>query len=565
MIAATTGVRDNMRFTLNCLLLMGVALSSVATARSGSASEIFSETFDGGLGGWNVVRNHFSTSGGVLRGIGDGARGAMFRPATGVQELKFSFLRTENSTVQTAGGDHVEVGITPGQALTSFDTIAGASNAVTFQTNARQPSQGGDAIFQVFGNGGQTQLASWNIVSQLVDDTWYDGLIRLMPDNTATFGYKPSSASDFVYSTGHVLPVGFVSTHVGITAYRVPPVHGASGVTLLDNVAAFTIADPVPEPYLQYKFEGNAIDSVAGRNGTLIGGATFSSDASPAIGSTQSLALDGSLDKVIYDATAADSLTGSFTIALWVNAKERRSSSSLTFFGTRGPASTQGTDLKYFNESAVRGDIGTGSTFLAIHDSPFTWELNEWHHLAAVVTPTKYQLYIDGALYDTRAYSGVPLLLDAGHDLAVGAVAALLEPHGEDFHGLIDDFRIYARALSPHEIDELVPDAIPGDYNSNDIVDAADYVVWRTTLTNSVTPNSGADGNNNGVIDAGDYDVWKSHFGETAASSAIEAAVPEPSALALFVFAAAIGALRRSYRHVSAHFELHENGVRKTT
>jgi hypothetical protein len=208
--------------------------------------------------------------------------------------------------------------------------------------------------------------------------------------------------------------------------------------------------------FLHYKFDGDAVDAVAGRNGTLLGNATFSNNAAPGIGSAMSLALDGSLDKVIYDTTAADNVTGTFTVALWVNAQEQRPSAALTFFGTRGPSDTFGTDLKYFIENYVRADIGTGTGFLTINDSPFVWNLNEWHHFAAVVTPSQYQLYIDGNLYDTDSYSGVPLLLDAGHNLAVGAVADLLVPHGEDFHGLIDDFRIYKMALTAGEVATLL-------------------------------------------------------------------------------------------------------------
>jgi hypothetical protein len=79
-----------------------------------------------------------------------------------------------------------------------------------------------------------------------------------------------------------------------------------------------------------------------------------------------------------------------------------------------------------------------------------------------------------------------------------------------------------------------------GDYNLNGTVDVADYVVWRRTLTQMVTPSSGADGNGNGTIDSADYDVWRSHFGQPAGSGAglfEVAAVPEPATLALLILA----------------------------
>jgi 3-phytase len=69
--------------------------------------------------------------------------------------------------------------------------------------------------------------------------------------------------------------------------------------------------------------------------------------------------------------------------------------------------------------------------------------------------------------------------------------------------------------------------ALPGDYNSSRRVDAADYVVWRKTLGDSVTPYSGADGDGNGRVDAADYDVWRGHHGQNLPAAAIvETATP---------------------------------------
>jgi hypothetical protein len=92
--------------------------------------------------------------------------------------------------------------------------------------------------------------------------------------------------------------------------------------------------------------------------------------------------------------------------------------------------------------------------------------------------------------------------------------------------------------------------ALPsGDYNQNGVVDAGDYVVWRGTLNQSVSPNgSGADGNSNGTIDAGDYSHWAARFGNLVPTSAAGAGIPEPKSclLALIVgFANGASYLRR--------------------
>jgi hypothetical protein len=65
------------------------------------------------------------------------------------------------------------------------------------------------------------------------------------------------------------------------------------------------------------------------------------------------------------------------------------------------------------------------------------------------------------------------------------------------------------------------PPALPGDYNSNGQVDAADYVVWRKTLGQSVNPYSGADGSGNGRVDALDYSVWRGNSNQILASAAL--------------------------------------------
>ena len=69
----------------------------------------------------------------------------------------------------------------------------------------------------------------------------------------------------------------------------------------------------------------------------------------------------------------------------------------------------------------------------------------------------------------------------------------------------------------------LIPEpGLPGDYNQNGVVDAADYAVWRdndgsgTSLPNDDTLGVGPD----------DYVRWRSHFGQTAGSGS---AYPPPS------------------------------------
>ena len=74
--------------------------------------------------------------------------------------------------------------------------------------------------------------------------------------------------------------------------------------------------------------------------------------------------------------------------------------------------------------------------------------------------------------------------------------------------------------------------SVAGDYNHNGVVDAADYVLWRDTLGQTVTAGSGADGSADGTVNQADYDFWRAHFGNTSGSGSLASAnVPEPASL----------------------------------
>jgi hypothetical protein len=76
---------------------------------------------------------------------------------------------------------------------------------------------------------------------------------------------------------------------------------------------------------------------------------------------------------------------------------------------------------------------------------------------------------------------------------------------------------------------------LAGDYNGNDVVDAADYTVWRNHLGQSFAlTNENPLASTPGVVDQEDYNFWKTHFGEILGSgSAAGATVPEPQSWTL--------------------------------
>ena len=69
---------------------------------------------------------------------------------------------------------------------------------------------------------------------------------------------------------------------------------------------------------------------------------------------------------------------------------------------------------------------------------------------------------------------------------------------------------------------------LPGDYNNDHVVDAADYTVWRNQLGSEIAlPN---ETETPGNVTVEDFNVWRSHFGDSQATAVGTAArsIPEP-------------------------------------
>lgn len=74
-------------------------------------------------------------------------------------------------------------------------------------------------------------------------------------------------------------------------------------------------------------------------------------------------------------------------------------------------------------------------------------------------------------------------------------------------------------------------DTVPGDYNSDGMVDAADYTLWRNQL-GQVGVGLEADGNGDGFVDQQDYGIWKQNFGAASPTALTPPlSVPEPLSL----------------------------------
>jgi hypothetical protein len=98
----------------------------------------------------------------------------------------------------------------------------------------------------------------------------------------------------------------------------------------------------------------------------------------------------------------------------------------------------------------------------------------------------------------------------------------------------------FSEALNPPPI--MV--GLPGDYNGDMVVDAADYTVWRNNLNTDFDLNGNGDetGSSAGVVDEADYAYWRANYGSAGSGGGgvSSIAAPEPSSAISLLFAIAI-------------------------
>ncbi len=97
-------------------------------------------------------------------------------------------------------------------------------------------------------------------------------------------------------------------------------------------------------------------------------------------------------------------------------------------------------EFAVFNSSAETGTVKGGSI-----------GLGEWHNIVGTYNGTSIDLYIDGSIAGSEAFTGA--LNNTDTPLYIGHTNH--DAHNRYFDGKIGDIRIYERALSGFEIEEL--------------------------------------------------------------------------------------------------------------
>jgi hypothetical protein len=248
----------------------------------------------------------------------------------------------------------------------------------------------------------------------------------------------------FSFVTGTASTTAEIYIRVVSTSATVP--------VYVDDVAVVRMQEPAPasvkSPMIDYTFNqssGTAVtdSSIFSRHGTVTGAAAPLWQAGH---NGNALGFDGVDD---YVQTPAVATPTAITVACWAK-------SNTTTWNAYGCLVAQRPSF------VLHPEQGSRNVRFMIYDTPttavsLTWaapgsfDITQWHHYAGVFNPAtdRMEFYVDG-VYATGITTTATMNPDTG-----AVMIGKDDYTGRFFNGLLDDVRIYDRALTAAELDEM--------------------------------------------------------------------------------------------------------------
>jgi fibronectin type 3 domain-containing protein len=275
----------------------------------------------------------------------------------------------------------------------------------------------------------------------------------------------------------------------GTTYYYVVSAQTAVGESENSGEVGGLATGPLPRVLLTFDETSGTVahDSSGNKwDGTLVGGPTWVPGMF-----NNAVSLNGNGQYVTLPTGVVSGLTD-FTIAAWVKLNSSSAWMRVFDFGT-GTTDYMVLTPQNGNNGKVRFIITTTS-YNNEQDIDGTAPLpvGVWTHVAVSLAGTTGTLYVNGALVGTNANMTLnPSSLGSTFQNYIGK-SEFADPY---LNGLVDDFRIYGRALSATEINTLIsPPAGPGSLtasagneqislNWNVVASATGYNIKRATIS----------------------------------------------------------------------------------
>ena len=298
-----------------------------------------------------------------------------------------------------------------------------------------------------------------NLTATAVGATRVDLAWSAATDNASVVGYRVERCAGDPCSnyTQIGAPTGTTYTDVAVAPatsynYRVSAEDASANLSGYSDVAAATTQAGTPQPaglVAGYSFDegaGSTVTDVSGNtnNGT-VNGATWTGGRFGG-----GLNFDGTATVQVPSAPSLN-LTSGMTLTAWI-----KPTVNLTGFTTVIQKQPDAYLLNASNQSGARfpGGGGTTSGGWQYVSGTSASPINTWTHLAVTYDSTILRLYVNGTQVATQPANGT--IQTTTSPLWIGGNS----PYGEYFVGVLDDIRIYNRALTTAEIPVIRDNAL---------------------------------------------------------------------------------------------------------
>ncbi|MGI9111088.1 MAG: LamG-like jellyroll fold domain-containing protein, partial [Gaiellaceae bacterium] len=270
------------------------------------------------------------------------------------------------------------------------------------------------------------------------------GVTRYNVHRSTTAGFTPNTANRIAQPTGtsHTDTVA-----AGTYYYKVTAEDAAGNISPASNQASATVTPGGPPPGLvaAYGFDGGsgatASDQSGNGNGGSLTNATWAGAAAGKFGNA--LSFNGTNASVtVADSSSLDLTTG-MTIEGWV--RPTTVTSFRTLLVKERPGGLVYGLYASSDTNRPQSQVTVGSTARLL-DGIAAIPAGAWTHLAVTYDGTTQRLYVNGTQVATLAVAGT--ILTSTSPVKIGGNSIW----DEWFNGLIDEVRIYNRALSAAEL-----------------------------------------------------------------------------------------------------------------
>jgi hypothetical protein len=245
----------------------------------------------------------------------------------------------------------------------------------------------------------------------------------------------------------------------GSTTNYTGAVSGPGGTNGCATVLTVTTGSPGPSGLIAaYEFSAGTGTTIADSSGNNLTGTATSTTWTTAGKYGNALSFNGTSSYVNLANPSALQATGSMTWAAWVKATSTPADDGQIISKSSG---SDGWQLKTSPDTGPHtfGVRVTGSTGVVQRYSATVRALNTWYHVAAVYNASARTLdiYVNGVLDNGVLLGTIP----AAQTATTTNVNIGRRSGGFYFGGVLDDVRVYGRALTAGEIQTVMSTPIP--------------------------------------------------------------------------------------------------------